>query len=192
LDKWCVIVAAGPSLLRSDVDLLRNHVSAIAVNCAVFFTPWASTCFAADSVWWRYYAPKIKWFKGDRVSRTHRAPGMHMWRGVTWGRTGGNSGHMAIQYAVDEGAVNIVLLGYDQQKTSGKAHFHQDHPKMAQDGQRTNMANAGGIAAWPRFMARTAQDLQKRGVTVINLSRRTALACFPRMTVEQFLEEKCL
>ena len=99
---------------------------------------------------------------------------------------------MAIQFAVDRGAKNIVLLGYDQQKTAGKAHFHTDHPKHLESGQRTNMANAGGIAAWPRFMVRTAADLKKRDVDVINLSRATALRCFPRMTVERFVEEKCL
>ncbi len=191
MDKWWVIVAAGPSLLRDDVELLRNLGPAIAINCAVFFTPWATTLFAADSVWWRYYAPKVKWFKGERVSRTHKSVGIKIWRGKNWPRTGGNSGHMAIQYAVDKGAMNIVLLGFDQQKTEGKAHFHTDHPRAAEDGQRTNMANAGGIAAWPRLMAKTALDLKARGVTVVNLSRQTALRCFPRMTVEQFLEDIC-
>jgi len=98
---------------------------------------------------------------------------------------------MAIQYAVDQGAKNIILLGFDQSKTGGKAHFHSDHPKMREDGTRTNMANAGGIAAWPRLMNRTALDLKDRGVNVINLSRETALTCFPRMTVERFLEDVC-
>ena len=114
-----------------------------------------------------------------------------MWRGKDWPRTGGNSGHMAIQYAVDQGAKNIALLGFDQSKTGGKAHFHPDHPKAAKDGRRTNMANAGGIAAWPRLMAKTSVDLQKRHINVINLSRETRLTCFPRMTVEKFLEDIC-
>lgn len=191
MDKWCSIIAAGPSLQRDDVELLRNVGPAIAINCAVFFAPWAGTLFAADSVWWRYYTPKIEWYKGERVSRTHKAAGIKIWRGKSWSRTGGNSGHMGIQYAVDEGAKNIVLLGFDQQKTAGKAHFHIDHPRAAKDGKRTNMANAGGIAAWPRLMARTAIDFKERGITVINLSRQTALNCFPRMSVSQFLEEIC-
>jgi hypothetical protein len=96
---------------------------------------------------------------------------------------------MAIQYAVDQGATRIALIGYDQQKTDGLAHFHADHPKIAKDGSRTNMANAGGVASWPRLMAKTAQDLKARKVEVVNLSRRTALTCFPRMSVEDFLED---
>ena len=184
---WWLILATGPSRTNADTNMLRGHVTTVAVNCAVFYAPWADYIFAADSVWWRHYAPKIKWYKGQRVSRTHKAPGIEPWRG-NWPRTGGNSGHMAIQYAVDKGAKNIALLGFDQQKTEGKAHCHADHPKFQTDGRRTNMANAGGIGAWPRMMARTATDLSAMGVTVINLSRETALQCFTRMTIDQFLK----
>jgi len=187
LADWWLIAATGPSLKRDDVEIFRHRGPAVAVNCAVFYAPWANYLFAADSVWWRHYAPKVKWYKGKRVSRTHKAPGVETWRG-DWPRTGGNSGHMAIQYAVDQGAKNIALLGFDQTKTQGKAHCHADHPKFKADGQRTNMANAGGIGAWPRLMARTATDLHAMGVTVINLSRQTALECFPRMTIDQFLK----
>jgi len=189
--EWCLIVASGPSLRRDDVELFRNKVSAVAVNCGIFYTPWADYLFAADSVWWRHYASKVTWYKGKRVSRTHNAPGVELWRGKNWPRTGGNSGHMAIQYAVDQGFQNIALLGFDQQRTAAKSHFHADHPKMGKDGRRTNMANAGGIQAWPRLMTRTAQDLSDKGVRVINLSSATALKCFERMTPQQFLEDVC-
>ena len=99
---------------------------------------------------------------------------------------------MTIQYAVDIGFKNIALLGFDQQKTDGKAHCHADHPRMAKDGKRTNMANAGGIMAWPRLMNKTAVEFKERGINVVNLSPATALKCFPRLTVERFLEETCL
>lgn len=187
---WWIIVASGPSLTRDDVDALRGVGPTIAVNNSVFFAPWADVLFATDAVWWRYYTPKVNWYKGRRVSRTHNAAGIEQWRGKNWPRTGGNSGHMAIQFAVDNGATNVALIGFDQQKTEGKAHFHADHPKVAQDGRRTNMANAGGVMAWPRLMEKTAVDLKERGIRVVNLSRQTALKCFPRMTVEHFLENE--
>ena len=94
---------------------------------------------------------------------------------------------MAIQYAVDNGARNIALLGFDQQLTNNAAHFHYDHPKFDTDGERTNMGNGAGVAAWPRLMNATAVDLLARKVNVVNLSRETALKCFPRMTTEEFL-----
>ena len=191
MTDWFIIIASGPSLTRKDCELLRNVGTGVAVNCAVFFAPWAQHLFAADNVWWRYYAKKIPWYRGTRVSRTHHAANVVKWRGHGWARTGGNSGHMAIQYAVEQGAKNIALLGFDQTKTQGKAHFHADHPKAASDGKRTNMANAGGIGAWPRLMTKTSVELTERGVNVVNLSRETALRCFPRQTIEQFLEDLC-
>lgn len=187
--NWWLIIASGPSLTRDDCEALRRVGNIVAVNCAVFFAPWANYLFAADNVWWRHYGEKVEWFKGHRVSRTGKRTDVEMWRGKGWARTGGNSGHMAIQYAVEQGATKIALLGFDQQKTDGKAHFHADHPKQAKDGRRTNMANAGGIMAWPRLMTKTSVELEERGVKVVNLSRQTALRCFPRMSVEQFLED---
>lgn len=191
MKEWWFIIATGPSRNNADTNALRGLGPTVAVNCAVFYAPWAEYVFAVDSVWWRHYGPKIKWYKGQRVSKTHRAPGITNWRGQGWLRTGGNSGHMAVQFAVDQGAENIALLGFDQQKTGGRAHCHADHPKTREDGKRTNMANAGGIAAWPRLMGRTAMDLRERGVKVLNLTRETALTCFPRLTVEEFLEDVC-
>ena len=191
MDKWAVIIATGPSRNNADTYALRHVGTTAAVNCGVFYAPWAKYLFAADAVWWRYYTPKINWYRGHRISRSHRGPHIEQWRGRNWPRTGGNSGHMAIQYAVDQGAKYVALLGFDQSKTGGKAHCHIDHPKQTQDGARTNMANAGGIAAWPRLMDKTAVDLQQRGIEVVNLSRATALTCFPRLTVEQFLEDVC-
>jgi hypothetical protein len=188
LDKWYIIVATGPSRNNVDTRALRDVGITVAVNCGVFYAPWAKFLFAADAVWWRYYSAKIRWYQGHRVSRSYRAPHIEQWRGKNWPRTGGNSGHMAIQYAVDQGARHIALLGFDQSKTGGKAHCHIDHPKKTQEGARTNMANANGIAAWPRLMAKTAADLRHRRIEVVNLSRQTALTCFPRLTVEQFLE----
>jgi len=185
-------VATGPSLQRRDVEALRGRCRFIAVNCGVFYAPWSDYLFAADAVWWRYYGPKITWYKGVRASRSHNAPGVDLWRGHGWPRTGGNSGHMAMQYIIDkENAKNLALLGFDQQKTGGKAHCHADHPKMERSGKRTNMANANGVGAWPRLMTRTALDLKERDVNVLNLSRHTALRCFPRMSISDFLEGVC-
>jgi hypothetical protein len=188
LPDWWLIVASGPSLTRDDCDALRVVEHSVAVNCAVFMAPWAEYLFAADNVWWRFYGPKVEWYKGRRVSRTARMANIERWKSLNWQRTGGNSGHMAIQYAIEQGAKQVALLGFDQQRSDGKAHFHADHPREA-EGRRTNMANAGGVASWPRLMAKTAMEIRDRGVYVVNLSRATALKCFPRMTVETFLEK---
>ena len=188
MDEWTFVIASGPSLQREDAEAVRGKGLTIAVNCGVFFAPWADILYAGDAVWWRYYGPKVGWFKGRRVSRNYKGKNIETVRGKGWKRTGGNSGHMALQLAVDLGAKNVALLGFDQQKTDGKAHCHADHPKRYNDGKTTNMGNANGVAAWPRLMARTADDLNEMDIKVINLSRETALTCFPRLTVKQFLK----
>ena len=42
-------------------------------------------------------------------------------------------------------AKNIILLGYDGQKTNGKAHWHADHPR--------GMGNAGPVDKWVKQLS---------------------------------------
>lgn len=188
MDKRCLIVATGPSLRRADLDLLKGKMHTIAVNCGVFFAPWADELFAGDDSWWVHHDPMIEWYKGQRVSFKSRK--YKRWTGKGWKRNGGNSGHMALEYAVDEGYTEPFLLGFDQQRTDGKAHCHADYPKRGRDG--VNLGNADGARHWAKRMGLTAKDLVAMGVKVTNLSRETALTCFDRMSVEEFLEELCL
>ena len=186
MSKWAVCIAAGPSLTRADCDALRGFGHTIAVNCAVFFAPWADEWYAADTQFWNYYGSKGAWFKGHRVSRTRHALVAEQWRGKGWPRTGGNSGHQALQRAVESGYDHVALIGYDHQHTGGKVHFHGDHPRK----NRVRLGNAPSVHHWVKQMDRTAIDLERRGVEVVNLSRDTALTCFPRMTVEELLEKE--
>lgn len=88
-----------------------------------------------------------------------------------------NSGAGAIALAAQMGAERIVLLGYDAQKTGGRAHWHGDHPK--------GLGNAGTVAKWPEQFRAVIGSL--RGARVINASRATALTCFPRQSLEAAL-----
>lgn len=187
MSDWTIVIASGPSLTRADCDSLRGIGYTIAVNNSVFFAPWVDELYASDGRWWEYYARKVSWFKGHCVTRTFNGPGIERWAGKGWPRTGGNSGHQGIQRAADRLPPNIAILGFDQKKApDGKVHFHGDHP--SHDGQRiTRLGNANNIANWPGNMDRTAVDLKNRGKRVVNLSRDTALTCFERMSVEDFL-----
>ena len=183
--KWGFCIAAGPSLTRADCDAVRGLGHTIAVNCAAFFAPWADELYAADQQFWNYYGPKLKWFKGNKVSRARHRLTDENWRGKGWPRTGGNSGHQALQLMIERGHKRVALLGYDHQHTGGKAHFHGDHPRN----RHVRLGNAPSCHHWVKQMERTAKELPSRGVEVVNLSRETAITCFPRMTVEQFLAD---
>lgn len=188
MTSWWVLIASGPSMRRQDADALRFvGKNSIAINCAVFFTPWVGNLYAVDAIWWRMYGQKTRWFRGERYSmfKQHTGIRVNQWRPQGWARTGGNSGHQAVQLAVSLGAKRIALLGYDHQHTEGRKHCHPDHPETGP----IRMGNAKNVHHWVQQMNRTALELKNREIEVINLSRETALKCFPRVSVEQFVAE---
>lgn len=92
---------------------------------------------------------------------------------------GGNSGQQAIGLAHQFGAARVLLLGYDMQRTGGKAHWHGNHPAP--------LGNAGKLAAWPAAMNKLAAVAAGIGLEIINCSRETALTCFPRRELSECL-----
>ena len=198
--QWC-IVAGGPSLTHDlrDVRLLRARFrgTVCAVNSSVFTVPWCHVLYACDWQWWQVYRQKLKAieYAGRRVSvrpksksygarevypiECAKLPGL----GRTAIRQGGNSGYQAINLAFLDGAREIVLLGFDMGHTFGRKHHHEDHPAP--------LDNASGVDVWlPRF-DQLAKDLQSEGVRVVNCTRFTRLECFPRMTLEDYLDDHC-
>lgn len=89
---------------------------------------------------------------------------------------GGNSGFMALSLARLFGASQIVLVGFDMQRTGGKRHWHDDHPKPLA---------TGDPASWISNFTNVAPALKERGVDVVNASKATALRCFRRSTIEE-------
>jgi len=93
---------------------------------------------------------------------------------------GSNSGYQAINLAFILGAGEIILLGYDMQKTGGKQHFFGDHPNGP-------MKVDSDYNGWLGNFEKLASDLAGKGVEVINCTRQTALTCFKRMSLEDAL-----
>lgn len=153
----------------------------IVVNTTFRMAPWADALYAMDRAWWSEYLAEVR----------------ETFRGALWAPLGGlagvkrirfdrqtprNSGAGAVALAAQEGAERIVLLGYDAQHSGGRTHWHGDHPK--------GLGNAGSVAKWPEQF-RTLIGLL-RGATVVNASRTTALACFPRASLEAALNDRSL
>jgi len=185
---WSIIIASGPSLTRADCDAMRGIGHTTVINRAVFFAPWADCLYAGDQSFWKVYGPDIAWFRGERVTHQEYKSTRQFTGDYRFRRFGGNSGHQAIQYAVSRGSRRIALLGFDHQHTGGKKHCHEDYPRHVRVGNETvSFGNAECVDYWVKIMNSTAQDLQRMGAEVVNLSRDTALECFPRMTVEEFV-----
>lgn len=104
-------------------------------------------------------------------------------RDPTYIHAGRNSGYQAISLAHLFGARRFVLLGFDMMLgTKGERHHHGEHPPGLSSGTRN-------YAGWIRLMGTLAADLKADGCKVFNASRRTALHCFPRVTLETALHE---
>jgi len=126
-----------------------------------------------DRAWWvQYGAEAIAKFQGERIApQTYPGARREKFSSVR------NSGAGAVVLAAHWGARRIVLLGYDCQKTGGRAHWHPDHPR--------GMGNAGAVDKWPAQFSDARRHIGN--TEVINCSRETALTVFPRADLESVL-----
>lgn len=93
---------------------------------------------------------------------------------------GGNSGFQAVNLAVQTGAARVALIGFDM-NLAGGIHWHGRH-KPGLNNPTTQV-----IAGWRQDLDAMAPKLAALGVEVVNLSAQSALAAYPRMTLEEAL-----
>jgi len=171
----------------------------IAVNDAWRIAPWADVLYGADGPWWMHHrgVPRFageKWTQdkgpnslsrprggcaadlyGLSVARSEaNGPGVSLDPGYI--RQGANSGFQALNLAALFGAARIWLLGFDMQHTGGRKHFFGPHPGPLDRGH--------SFKKWVAAFNTAAPQLAAAGIEVINCTRETALACFPRVAIE--------
>lgn len=205
-DVW-VCVATGSSLTLSDVEQLRGRARVLVINDAYRFAPWADAIYAADLKWWNLHYEEVrKNFQGRmfRVQNTNWQAYPTVWPRITDVRVflqdkreageplglsedprrlqlGGLSGYQGIGVLKHWAAKVVGLLGFDMQHTDGKAHFFGDHPReLHQCGDYTK-----------RTKHFETMNPGQYGMRVYQLTRQTALNCFPPMDLEKFLERFC-
>ncbi len=146
-----------------------------------------------DRAWWITHAGNVAgdfelWTSSDHVARTF---GLNWVRAEPGGgvsttpgtiRHGGNSGFQAVSLALHFGAARVVLLGYDMQFTDGRTHWHGDHRGTAKNPMGNPIAKR--MKDW---IGRFEQLAAEAAVPIVNATRQTALACFPRATIEEAL-----
>lgn len=186
-----VCLGGGPSLTQEDVDYVRGLARVIAINDAYRLAPWADVLYACDEKFWkwqyRFHEDAINDFHGFRYALTPasaRHPFVEVLRNTgetglelepTGLRTGRNGGYQAINLAVHFGVTRILLLGYDMSLGhGGKSHWFGDHPDRMKP----------PLTVFRRNFPTIAKPLKEIGVEVLNCSRRSALTCFPKVTLE--------
>jgi hypothetical protein len=180
-------LATGHSLTQADVDSVRGKVDGvIAISDAIDLAPWADVLYSCDGRWWTWrkgmpsflglkYALKddTRKFQTYGVQTLRHTGRQGLDRSPTSLRDGANSGYQAINLAVHLGAKRIILLGYDMHGT----HFFGKHP----DGTNPNFSLC--LSLFPGLV----KPLAEAGVEVINCTRKTAITCFPRESLESVL-----
>lgn len=135
-----------------------------------------------DEKWWKEYAKEAhNSFIGEKLSITRNCVQYGVTRVMNCNNpmdTFGNSGSGAVALAALRGAARVLLLGYDCQRTGGKAHWHPDHP--------AKLGNAGSLPRWKTQFNKLATHVNGK-LQVINCTRSTALDCFPRAALESVL-----
>jgi hypothetical protein len=186
------VIASGPSLTQKDCDLIasRTHWRCIAINDSWQRMPRADVLWACDGAWWDvHYAKVAAEFAGETWSQDEKAcrryplqrvgsvnePGLGK-NGVI--HQGGNGGYQAINLAWQWGAKRILAIGLDcKPGPKGQAHWFGQHGK--------GLSKVQNYRHWNNAFPELAADLAREQVEVINLSRQTALTCFPRMALEE-------
>lgn len=179
------------------MEYARGKAKVVAINNSYQIAPWADVLYAADKEWWREYQPE---FAGLRYAVREVLPNNAPWpKDVTLlrhgsdtgleadpsrlslgGMSGAHSGYQAINLAVHLGASRILLLGYDLQRgEAGQTHWHGNH-----------RGDLKSVSPWVEFLKAyptLVKPLAKRGIELVNCSRRSALTCFPQMSIDRAL-----
>lgn len=201
-----VIIATGPSLTADDVA--ASHAlnrTTYVVNDAYKLCPWADVLYACDGDWWDHHERatrhiperwtcdkgaaeryRLRYIAGEHHENA-RTPfvTLETYRrelaetaGARYVVYGGNSGFQTIGLAYWRGIRDAVLLGFDMEHEPGtKKHFFGEHPSA--------IDRHSPFGEWVENFTLAAPVMAKAGLRIVNASRRTALECFPRVTIEE-------
>lgn len=197
----CAIVACGPSVSADDVTALHGKCKVLAINDSFRLAPFADALYACDHLWWINHPEAATW-RGLRICsdvRTSRDyPAMlrveiAKERGAYINKiltcrtgligSGYNSGFQALNLAVQFGARDILLIGYDAHLDGGR-HWHGEHAAPLK-----NPSDAL-CRWWAATMHANAERLERLGVRVANASRTSAIRCFEFVEVAEWLHGK--
>lgn len=156
--------------------------------------------YGCDKPWWEY-RKGLPDFKGHKVTWSGHGleyPGMRRIeivkagakysQAVEMGKVGvvgggGNSGFQAMNLAIQFGARRILLVGFDMTAATGGLHWYGRNAwKDANNPHDTT------FAGWVAAFNAAVPTLDEIGVEVFNASPHSALQCFPKVTVADFLK----
>lgn len=177
-----VIVASGPNAGQIDLGLAKGKARFIAINNSWKLCPWADVLYGYDFAWWREN-DCASGFSGVKLCGERRgydelglghvkvSVGINqILLGDSVG-SGANSGFQALNLAVQWGAKDIVLVGFDMQ-LSPEIHWHGPH-----EGALSNPKEFT-VTVWRKYLDAVYSQLKELGVNVVS-GTPTALQNYP-------------
>jgi hypothetical protein len=174
MSTW-VCIGSGPSLTQADCDLVSG-MPTIVVNDSWKMAP--GLLYAGDLAWWDKHHASVN--REARKCYTRSATAANKYKIELFVGIPGkyNSGQKAIELAAHLGATSILTIGYDCSIARG-IHWHGRH--------EAGLRNPGApsVVSWHGEFLEMCHKVKLP--PVINCSRYTELACFPKMTLEDAL-----
>lgn len=179
----------------------KKHI--IGVNMAYKIGTWIDMIIFGDSGFYLKERTELCKFPGIKVS-CHPDSRNESWikyvgrdsshiRGIStqsnaisWNS---NTGAAAISLAVHTGAKRIILLGFDMNiDGQNMQHWHNLYGKgpVDDDRRRQRLPFGRHMLGFPTI----EEDARRLGVEIINASPDSAIKCFPKMTVKEFLSNE--
>lgn len=162
--------------------------------------PWADLVYGCDAPWWRHRRglpefdglkvcwagngldgfPDVHRVEIARERGGYREDLVMQPQGTIGG--GGNSGFQALNLALQFGARDILLIGFDMSDQGGVHWYGRNRWPMANNPDRSSFRR------WIAAYGRALPTLMALGARVFNGSPHSALDCFPRVTIDGFME----
>lgn len=186
----CAIVASGPSANAENLEILRGNANTVVINNSWQLAPWANVLYACDSEWWERNNPDFLGLKVSGLGGGDYQVDVSRDRGGAWTNkmvfqplgtigAGGNSGFQALNLAVQFGANDIALIGFDMRVDRG-IHWHGRHA----GGKNPTDRN---IEVWRAHLDNASASLEQHGVSVVNCSAVSALTQYKKVELEAWL-----
>ena len=200
--QYVAIIGGGPSIKRSDVDMLRDRLRVVVINESFQLAPWADVLYSCDNNWWQIRHVALNKFNGLKVTQDDVAaqmfpdlkkiklrpdgPGTYKKYFLMdeWGEVGSGqgSGFQVVNWMAQLAVKGMALLGFDGCTINDQMHWHGRHQG------RLNNPNQSTFLAWKMWMENAAPKLRELSIDMVNCSMVSTIGCFPRFTVAATLE----
>lgn len=187
------IIGGGPSINQIDLSLIKDK-NVIGINNAYQLGDWIDVMYFMDRPWYNDHKHDLCIFPNLKVTTLKHCrhipmPNLKFLHGAYKGSpqedrsylsVKAHSGVAAINLAVLLGAKDIVLLGYDMKVDSeGNHNYHNEHTRNIQE-----------TTYRKRFipaLEEMVEPLADRGIQVFNASVDSALECWPKVYLDEYV-----